>query len=68
MKATEQVKRAAMMKAVDYLLEDPEKNITKIMGMIDKVAPADLFDSQRDAIRNAMRFATQSSPRTTGTS
>ena len=54
MKATEQVKRAAMMKAVDYLLEDPEKNITKIMGMIDKVAPADLFDSQRDAIRNAI--------------
>ena len=54
MKATDQIKRAAMMKAISYLLEDPEKNIVKIMDMIDKVAPADLFPSQRKAFRGAI--------------
>lgn len=54
MKATDQIKRAAMMQTVGYLLRDPEKNIVKIMDMIDKVAPADLFPSQRQAFRNAI--------------
>ena len=54
MKATDQIKRAALMKAVGYLLEDPEKNICKIMGMIDKVAPANLFPAQRRAFKNAI--------------
>ncbi|MDD6651184.1 MAG: radical SAM protein [Eggerthellales bacterium] len=54
MKATDQIKRAALMKTMDYLLEDPEANVTKIMGMLDKVAPADLFPSQREAFRNAI--------------
>lgn len=54
MKATDQIKRAAMMKTVGYLLEDPEKNITKIMDMLDKVAPEDLFRNQRKAFRTAI--------------
>ena len=54
MKTTDQIKRAALMKTMDYLLEDPEANVTKIMGMLDKVAPADLFPSQREAFRNAI--------------
>ena len=54
MKATDQIKRAALNKTVDYLLEDPERNATKIMDMIDKVAPADLFPSQRKAFRTAI--------------
>lgn len=54
MKATEQIKKAAFNKAFDYFLEDPEKNVTKIMDLLDKVAPADLFPSQRTAFRNAI--------------
>ena len=56
MKASDQVKRAALNKTVNYLLEDPERNVTKIMDMLDKVAPADLFPSQRTAFRNAIEF------------
>ena len=52
--AADQIKRAAMMKTVGYLLEDPDKNITKIMDMIDKVAPEDLFRNQRNAFRTAI--------------
>ncbi|WP_294162337.1 hypothetical protein [uncultured Senegalimassilia sp.] len=51
MKATDQIKRAAMMKTIGYFLDDPEKNIVKIMDMVDKVAPADVFPSQRKAFR-----------------
>ena len=54
MKATDQIKRAALNKTVDYLLEDPEKNVMKIMDMIDKVAPDDVFPSQRAAFHNAI--------------
>ena len=54
MKATEQIKRAALEKTVDYFLQDPERNATKIMDLLDKVAPADLFPSQRSAFRAAI--------------
>ena len=54
MKATDQVKRAAMNKVVDYLLEDPEAHINKIMDTLDKVVPASIFPSQRQAFRNAI--------------
>lgn len=54
MKAADQVKRAALMKIVGYLLENPEKNIVKAMDMLDKVAPSDLFPSQRKALRTAI--------------
>lgn len=39
MKATDQIKRAAFNKTIDYLLENPERNVAKIMDMIDRVAP-----------------------------
>lgn len=54
MKATEQIKHAAFEKALDYFLEDPEGRITKIMDLLDKAAPADLFPSQRTAFRSAI--------------
>ena len=54
MKATDQIKHAAFEKTLDYRLEDPERNATKIMDMLDKVAPADLFPSQRITFRNAI--------------
>ena len=40
MKATDQLERAALMKTMDCLLEDPGHNVTTIMDMLDKVAPA----------------------------
>ena len=54
MKATDLVKRAAYNKAVDYLLEDPENHVRKIMDLLDKAAPDDLFPSQRKAFRTAI--------------
>lgn len=54
MKTTDCVKRAAYNKAVDYLLEDPENHVRKIMDLLDKAAPDDLFPSQRKAFRTAI--------------
>ncbi len=54
MKATDQIKRAAMYKIVDGLSSDPEKNIPRIMDLIDKVAPSNLFPAQRKAIRESI--------------
>lgn len=54
MKASDHIKRAAFEKAVDYFLADPEHNIVKIMDLIDKVAPKELFASQRAAFRGAI--------------
>lgn len=54
MKATDQIKRAAMNKTVDYLLANPEKNISNIMNMIDKVAPSDVFPTQRATFKKVI--------------
>ncbi|AEB06640.1 Radical SAM domain protein [Coriobacterium glomerans PW2] len=54
MKATDQIKRAALNKTMDYLLENPDRNLGKIMDMVDKVVPADFFASQRKAMRTAI--------------
>lgn len=54
MKAKDHIKKAAITKLMDYLLEDPEKNINKIMDTLDKLVPNALFPSQRAAIRNAI--------------
>lgn len=54
MKATEQIKRTALEKTFDYFLADPEHNIVKIMDLLDKVAPNNLFGNQRKAFRNAI--------------
>lgn len=54
MKATDQIKRAAFEKAMDYFLADPEHNVVKIMDLIDKVAPDDVFPTQRKAFRTAI--------------
>lgn len=54
MKATDQIKRAALNKTIDYLLENPERNVAKIMDMIDRVAPDDAFPTQRAAFHQAI--------------
>ena len=43
-----------MKKAYDYLEKDPEKNLPKLMDLLDKVLPKDLYASQRDAIRQVL--------------
>ena len=47
MKATEQIKRAVFEKTFDYFLSDPEHNVVKIMDLLDKVAPDNLFAPRR---------------------
>ena len=37
-----------------YLDKNPEANIPKLMSLIDRLSPASLFPSQRDAIRRAI--------------
>lgn len=54
MKATDRIKKAAITKLMNYLLEDPEKNINKIMDTLDKLVPNALFPQQRAAIRNSI--------------
>ena len=54
MNPADAVKRAAFNKAIDYLMADPETNFPKVLEMIDKHAPADLFPSQRKAFANAV--------------
>ncbi|MGN0302560.1 MAG: radical SAM protein [Anaerotardibacter sp.] len=54
MSVTNQVKRGAMRKSLDYFLEDPEDHAQKIMDMIDAVVPEKVFNSQRKAFRDAL--------------
>lgn len=50
----EAAERAALNKLIDYLNGDPEKNIEKIMGLINKLVPADVFPVQRAAFNDAI--------------
>ncbi len=52
MKATDQVKRAAFDKTFDLFLKNPEKNIHRIMDLLDNIAPNKLFPSQRKVFRD----------------
>lgn len=54
MKAIDTAKRAALSKAIDYLLEDPERNIQKVMDAVNRYAPDDLFPAQRAAFDRAI--------------
>ena len=47
MALTEAAERVALNKLIEYLDKDPEKNIPKIMELIDKLVPADVFPTQR---------------------
>ncbi len=47
-------KRVALNKTVDYLIQDPETNIRKVMSMVDKYVPESVFPTQRAAINGAI--------------
>lgn len=51
---SEKIKHAAMYKLIDYVMEDPEANIHKVMNMLDKLAPKNLFPTQRETMRQAI--------------
>ena len=59
MNIMDQAKQAALIAAVKtglgYLEKDPEVNIPKLMELIDKVVPDGWYESQRNAIRNAIQ-------------
>ncbi len=54
MKASDHIKRGALEKTFDYFLSDPEHNIVKIMDLLEKVTPDNLFANQRKSFRNAI--------------
>ena len=45
---------AAVEKAIGYLFDDPERNIPKIMDLVDRAVPAELYPSQRRSVRRAI--------------
>ena len=53
---TNEVKKATLKTAFHYLEKDPEKNIHKLMALVDKFAGEgpDSFPTQREAIRNVL--------------
>ena len=54
MNPADTVKRAALYKAIDYLMEDPERNIAKTMELVNKCAPDNLFPAQRASFTRAI--------------
>ena len=59
MKLMDKAKQAALAAAVKtglgYLERDPEVNIPKLMELVDKFVPDGWYESQRNAIRNAVQ-------------
>ena len=53
MGAKEAAERFAINKTIDYLFQDPDKHVGKILDAIDKFAPSTVFPEQRSVIRNA---------------
>ena len=54
MALTQAAERAALYKLIDYVDEDPEARIPKIMDTIDRYTPASVFPTQRAAFRSAI--------------
>lgn len=48
------VKRAALYRLVDFVMEDPGARVPGIMDALDKIAPEALFPSQRAAFKSAI--------------
>ena len=54
MNPTDAIKRAALYKAIDYLMEDPERNIAKAMELVNTYVPDGIFPEQRKAFTRAI--------------
>ena len=51
----ESMRAFAVNQALNYLESDPETNIPKLMGLVDKLVPEDWYAGQRNAIRGAIQ-------------
>ena len=51
----ETAERAALNKLIDYLDEDPVKHVDKIMDLINKLVPDNVFPTQREAFTNVIK-------------
>ncbi len=47
------IKKAGLKQTINYIYKNPEKNITKVMDLVDKFA-GDEFEPSRKAVRDAM--------------
>ena len=54
-KAKQAALAAAVKTGLGYLEKDPEVNIPKLMELVDKFVPDGWYESQRNAIRNAIQ-------------
>jgi len=45
---------AAVKRAIDYIFEDPERNIPRAIELVNGLSPAGLYPSQRNAIQGAV--------------
>ena len=49
MSLTRSAERAALNKLIDYLDDNPQENIDKIMDLVNKLVPNRVFPVQREA-------------------
>ena len=50
MSLTRSAERAALNKLIDYLDDNPQENIDKIMDLVNKLVPNRVFPVQREAL------------------
>lgn len=55
MSLTQSAERAALNKLVDYLDDNPQENIDKIMDLVNKLVPNRVFPVQREAFTNVIK-------------
>jgi len=53
-KVTDKMQGFALGQALKYLEKDPEKNLLKVLDMVDKACPDDWYGSARAAVRHSM--------------
>lgn len=54
MKLAQDAERAALYKLIDYVDEDPEARISKVMDTVDRYVPSGVFPAQRQAFHSAI--------------
>ena len=53
-KVTDKMQGFALGQALKYLEKDPEKNLLKVLDMVDKACPDDWYGPARAAVRHSM--------------
>lgn len=56
MSLTQSAERAALNKLIDYLDDNPQENIDKIMDLVNKLVPDRVFPVQREAFTNVIKI------------